>query len=84
MDSNLCEDAEAPLAPWHLKRLRCLSAGPRLYGRWDTVNAFLVTRGLVTLTTLGAGAHKREFALTEAGQRVLRRAQVDFIDRRRR
>jgi len=84
MDSNLCEDAEAPLAPWHLKRLRCLSAGPRLYGRWDTVNAFLVIRGLVAVTGREAGAHKREFAITKAGQSVLRRAQVDFIDRRRR
>lgn len=84
MTSGPPVDDEAPLATWHLKRLRCLAAGPRLYGRWDTVNAFLMTRGLITATERGASSHKREYTVTEAGRAVLSQAKIDFVDGRRR
>lgn len=56
----------------------------RLYGRWDTVNAFLVTRGLAVATGGDAGLHKREYAITEEGLEALGRLQSGFVDRRRR
>lgn len=83
MASDDCRDDEAPLASWHLKRLRCIAAGPRLYGRWDTVNAFLMTRGLIAATERDAGPHKREYAITEAGRAALPQSEVDYVDRRR-
>ena len=72
--SKFFREDDAPFGAWHLKRLRVLSAGPRLYGRWDTVNAFLVTRGLIAATGRDASSHKREYVITEAGQAALRQS----------
>ena len=57
----------ASLATWYLRRLSRLAIAPCRYGRWDTVNAYLATRGLIADTGRAADPSRREYAITAAG-----------------
>lgn len=78
--------AGASLATWYLRRLSRLAVAPCRYGRWDTVNAYLATRGLIADTGRATGANRREYAITEAGHAALAHASdaVATLSRRRR